>query len=129
MNIVIYARFSSSSQREESIEGQVHTCTQYAEQKNYTIIDTYCDRAITGKTDDRPAFKKMISDSAKKRFQAVIVYSIDRFGRDLHQSIINECKLKKNGVALISATENFTEDPSGILHRNIMMSFAQYYSD
>lgn len=129
MNIVIYARFSSSSQREESIEGQVHTCKQYAEQNNYTVIDTYVDRAITGKTDDRPAFKKLMADSSKKRFQAVLVYSIDRFGRNLQQSVVNECKLQKNGVVLMSATENFTDDPSGRLHRNIMMSFAQYYSD
>lgn len=129
MNVVIYARFSSSSQREESIEGQVRVCMQYAEQNNYTIIDTYCDRAITGKTDDRPAFQKLIMDSAKKKFQAVLVYSIDRFGRNLEQSVINEQRLNKNGVALFSVTENFAESPTGRLNRNIMMSFAQYYSD
>lgn len=95
MNIVIYACFSSSGQREESIDGQVRVCEQYAEQNNYTVIDTYCDRAISGKTDDRPAFQRLMADSLKKHFQAVLVYSIDRFGRNLNQSIINEQKLKK----------------------------------
>lgn len=129
MNIVIYARYSSSGQREESIEGQVRVCEEYARQNNYIVIDTYCDRAFTGKNDERPAFKRLLADSSKKKFQAVLVYSIDRFARNLYQSVLNEIKLQKNGVILLSATENFTDDPSGRLHRNIMMSFAQYYSD
>lgn len=81
MNVVIYARFSSSSQREESIEGQVKVCKKYAEENGYTVIDTYSDRAISGKTDLRPALQKILTDSSKKQFQAVLVYSLDRFGR------------------------------------------------
>ena len=57
MNAVIYAQFSSSKQREESIEGQIHVCEQYAKQNGYTIIDAYCDRAISGITDNRAEFK------------------------------------------------------------------------
>ena len=66
VNVVIYARFSSSSQREESIEGQVKVCTKYAEENGYTVIKTYSDRAISGKTDSRPALQKMLTDSSKK---------------------------------------------------------------
>ncbi len=127
MNVVIYARYSSSSQREESIEGQVRVCQQYADECGFTVIDTYCDRAISGKSDSRPAFKKMIADSAKKRFQAVLVYSLDRFSRDLMKSIVNECRLEKNGAKLLSATERFEDNAAGHLQRNILKSFAQYY--
>ena len=111
MNVVIYARFSSSGQREESIEGQVKVCTEYAENNDYTVIGTYVDRALTGRNDKRPDLQRLLSDSNNNNFQAVIVYYIDRFGRNLQQCLTNENKLKQNGVALFSATEHFTNDP------------------
>lgn len=129
MNVVIYARYSSDRQTEQSIEGQIKVCTNFANFNGYNIIDTYIDRAMTGKNDDRPGLQRLLTDSNRKLFQGVLVYALDRFGRNLQQSVNNEFKLKKNGVRLISATENFTDDSSGQLHRNIMMSFAQYYSD
>lgn len=89
----------------------------------------YSDSAISGKTDNRPALRKLLSDSSKEKFNAVIVYSIDRFGRDLTQTLLNEKRLNDTGVILLSATEHFTDDASGRFFRNIMMSYAQYYSD
>lgn len=130
MNVVIYARYSSSSQREASIEEQVKICTEYAEKNNYTIYKVYKDSALTGKNDNRPALQRLLSDCPKKMFEAVIVYSIDRFGRNLRQSLENADKIEQdNGILLVSATENFTNDPSGRFFRNIMMAYAQYYSD
>ncbi|MCL2224345.1 MAG: recombinase family protein [Defluviitaleaceae bacterium] len=104
-------------------------CYNYAKSNNITILREYIDRAQSGKTDDRAELQKMLLDSKKKQFQAVIVYALDRFGRNLHQSVANEHRLEKNGVKLMSATENFSDDPAGRLNRNMMMSFAQYYSD
>lgn len=129
MNVVIYARFSSSSQREASIEEQVKICREYAERNKYVVIQVYSDSAISGKTDDRPQLQKLLSDSSRQMFQAVLVYSIDRFGRNLTQTLTNSDTLSNNGVMLVSVTENFTEDPSGRLFRNMMMAYAQYYSD
>ena len=129
MIAVIYARYSDSKQREESIEGQLKVCHNYCKINGYTVVQEYIDRAQSGKTDDRTQFRKMIQDSKNKQFQAVIVYSLDRFGRNLQQSIDNEYKLKKNGVTLLSATESFTDNPAGRMQRNMLMAFAQYYSD
>lgn len=129
MNVVIYARFSSSSQTEQSIEGQLDKCKEYAIRNGYTIVGEYADRAISGKTDNRPDFQRMMADSKKKLFQGVLVYSLDRFGRNLTQSTANEYKLNKNGVVLLSATEEFADNPAGRMHRNMLMTFAQYYSD
>ncbi len=128
MNIVIYARFSSHSQREESIEGQLKVCYAYAKQHNYTVIEEYIDRAMTGTNDNRPAFKRMIDDSAKKQFQAILVYQLDRFARNRYDSAINKARLKKNGVRVLSAKENITEDASGILIEGVLESMAEYYS-
>lgn len=129
INVVIYARYSCSGQREESIEGQLKVCHKYAEENNLTVIHEYIDKALTGRSDDRPQFQQMINDSKKREFQGVLVYMIDRFGRNMEQSVYYERQLSKNNVLLISATENFTDDAGGRLYRNIMMSYAQFYSE
>ena len=56
MTAVIYARYSSDSQREASIEGQLRDCKDYAEKNGITVVGTYIDRAYSAKTDDRPDF-------------------------------------------------------------------------
>lgn len=73
MNAVIYARYSSDSQREESIEGQLRECREYAERNDMTVVGTYIDRAFSAKTADRPEFQRMIKDSAKELFEIVLV--------------------------------------------------------
>ena len=78
---VIYARYSSTNQTEQSIEGQVHVCQDYAKRNDILIVDTYVDRAISGTTDNRDEFQRMIKDSANKNWEYVIVYKLDRFAR------------------------------------------------
>lgn len=127
-NAVIYARFSSHNQRDESIDGQIRECTAFAEKNDFNIINTYVDRAISAKTDARPAFKQMILDSSKGAFEAVIVYQLDRFARNRYDSATYKAKLKRNGVRLISAKENITGDPAGIILESVLEGMAEYYS-
>lgn len=128
MKAVIYARYSSDNQREESIEGQVRECLAFAERKGYTVIKTYADRAISGKrADNRPEFQQMISDSAKGEFDVIIVWKIDRFSRDKYDSVIYKSKLNKNGVCVISATEPIDDSPEGKLMESIFEGFSEYY--
>lgn len=103
MNVVIYARFSSHSQTEQSIEGQLKVCYEYAKANDYTVIDEYIDRAQSGKYDNRIEFQKMIADSDKHTFEGVLVYQLDRFARNRYDSAIYKSKLKKNGVRVLSA--------------------------
>ena len=128
MNVVIYARFSSHNQHETSIEGQLKECYEYARRNGYTVIDTYIDRAISGTTDNRPEFLRMIDDSNKKLFRFVLVYQLDRFARNRYDSAMYKAKLKKNGVRVLSAKENITDDASGILIEGVLESMAEYYS-
>lgn len=128
MNAVIYARFSSHSQREQSIEGQLKTCYKFAADNGYTVIGEYIDRAQSGTNDNRAEFQRMIADSDKHTFNAVLVYQLDRFARNRYDSAINKAKLKKNGVRVISARENIADDASGILVEGILESMAEYYS-
>lgn len=128
MNVVIYARFSSHSQTEQSIEGQLKVCYDYAAQHSYTVIAEYIDRAISGKTDDRPQFQQMIDDSSRHLFEGVLVYQLDRFARNRYDSAIYKKRLQKNGVRVFSAKENIADDPSGILIESVLEGMAEYYS-
>ena len=125
---VIYARFSSHTQTEQSIEGQLRECYDYAKRHDLLIVDEYIDRALTGTHDKRPSFLRMIEDSKRKTFNYVLVYQLDRFARNRYDSANYKAKLKKNGVRVLSAKENITEDASGILIEGVLESMAEYYS-
>lgn len=127
-NAVIYARYSSDHQREESIDGQIRECKSFAERNGYCITATYIDRALSAKTDNRPDFKRMIKDSATKNFDFVIVYTLDRFARNRYDSATYKMQLKKNGVKVLSAKENITDDPTGIILESMLEGMAEYYS-
>ena len=125
---VIYARYSCSHQTEQSIEGQLTVCNSYAEREGFTIVSTYIDRAMTGRNDFRPDFQRMIKDSANHTFDYVLVYKLDRFARNNYDHVINKKKLKDNGVTLVSACENISDSPDGILLESIYTGLNQYYS-
>ena len=108
MNVVIYARYSSHSQTEQSIEGQLQICYEFAKNNGHIVIGEYIDRAQSGTTDSRAEFQRMIADSDKHTFEGVLVYQLDRFARNRYDSAINKAKLKKNGVRVISARENIS---------------------
>lgn len=127
MNGAIYARFSCDHQREESIEGQVRECREYAEKNGITIIEVYADRALTGKTDKRPRFQKMIKDSEKRLFEVVLVWKLDRFSRNRYDSATYKTKLKKNGVKVISAKEQISDSPEGIILESMLEGMAKLF--
>lgn len=125
---VIYARFSSDKQREESIDGQIRECTAYAKSQNLEVIGTYIDRALSARSDNRPAFLRMIADSSRRMFQYVIVYQLDRFSRSRYDSAIYKNRLKKNGVRVLSAKERIGDDPASIILESMLEGYAEYYS-
>ena len=125
---VIYARYSSDNQTEQSIEGQVRVCKEYAERNDLLIVKEYIDRAMTGTNDNRPALQQMLYDSKKKGFDFVLVYKFDRFARSRYDSAMNKAILKQNGVKLLSATEQISDNPEGIILEGMLESIAEYYS-
>lgn len=130
-----YGRYSCERQSEQSIEGQLNVCQQYADQNDLKIVETYIDRAMTGTNDHRPAFQKMLADCEKNvLWDIVLVYAIDRFGRNSIEIAVNKQKLKKNNKMLISATQRTsdnidgTKNLDGILLENVYIGLAEYYS-
>lgn len=128
MRAVIYARYSSHNQREESIEGQLRECTRYADYSGYKIVGEYIDRAISGRTDDRDSFQRMIHDSERHQFDVVICYAIDRFARNRYDSAMYKARLKRNGVRVVYAKQPIPEGPEGIILEAVMEGYAEYYS-
>ena len=128
MTAVIYARYSSDNQREESIEGQIRECTAYAEKNGITVIKHYIDRALSAKTDNRPDFQQMIKDSEKRLFDIVLVWKLDRFARNRYDSAHYEYLLERNHVKLVSATEPISDSPAGIMVKSMLTGMAEYYS-
>lgn len=128
MKAVIYARYSSHSQREESIEGQLRVCYEYAAREGIQVLKEYVDRAISGTTDERPAFQQMIKDSAGRSFDTVLIYAIDRFARDRYAAATYKHTLKKNGVKIIAVTQPIIDGAEGILLEALLEGLAEYYS-
>lgn len=129
MKAVIYARYSSHNQREESIEGQIRECRDFAEKNDFIIINEYVDRALSGKTDNRPSFQRLIKDSEKNHFEAVIMYTLDRFARNRYDSAIYKAKLRKNGVRVFYAKQPMPDTPEGIILESVLEGYAEYYSE
>ena len=130
MKAVLYMRYSSNSQTEQSIEGQRRICREYAQREDLQIIDEYIDRATSASHDiqKRTAFLRMIEDAKRHKFEAVIVYKLDRFARDRYDSAVNKRILKQNGVKLLSATEPISDRPEGALMESMLEGMAEYYS-
>lgn len=126
MNTVIYARYSAGPrQTDQSIEGQVRVCTEYCKQRGLTIVGEYCDRHISGRTDERPEFQRLIADAKKKKFEAVVVYKTDRFARNKYDSAIYKRELKRNGIQIFYAAEAIPEGPEGIILESLMEGLAE----
>ena len=127
---MIYARYSAGPhQTDQSIEGQVADCTRYAEAHELTVVNVYSDHHVSGKsTEGRDQFLRMIDDAKKGLFDAVIVWKVDRFGRDRRDIAIYKHALKKAGVKLYYAAESVPEGPEGILLESLLEGMAEYYS-
>lgn len=128
MKAVIYARYSSNTQTEQSIEGQLRECYSFAESHDLTVVGTYIDRAISGTTDNRSEFQRLIRDGDKKTFEAIITYKLDRFTRNRYDGAIYKARLKKNGIKLFYAKESIPEGPEGIILESLLEGMAEYYS-
>ena len=125
---VIYARYSSDNQREESIDAQVRACRGYAEQQGYSVIELYADRAKTGTNAKRPEFQRMIQDAKSGKFAVLLVHKFDRFSRDKYDSAFYKRELKKAGVKLKSVCEPLDDSPESIILEGMAEIVAQYHS-
>lgn len=126
---VIYARYSSHAQREESIDQQVAVCREYCARRGLDVLRVYADAARSGRsTEGRDQFLRMLDDARAGEFGAVVVYKLDRFARDRYDSVLNKKRLRDCGVVVLSAMENIPEGPEGRLMESVIEGVAEWYS-
>jgi len=123
-----YYRYSSHRQGEQSIEGQQAAARRYAEENGLIIIHEYIDRAMTGRNDSRAEFQQMLKDTGKDQFGTVIVWKVDRFGRNREEIAFNKHRCKKNGVKVVYVAESIPDSPEGIILESVLEGMAEYYS-
>ena len=126
---VIYARYSSHNQRDVSIEQQVEACMKYAKDSGLNVVDTYADRAITGRSDRRPNFQRMMRDAEAGKFEFVISWKSNRIGRNMLQAMLNETRLADCGVRAVFVEEDFEDNAAGRFALRSMMNVNQFYSE
>ena len=126
---VIYARYSSHNQKEESIEQQVEECLAFAKANNIKIVQVYADKAISGKTDRRASFQKMLRDAEKHRFEVVVAYKSNRIARNMLNALQYEARLEKYGIHTVYAKEEFGNTAAGRFALRTMMNVNQFYSE
>ncbi len=125
---VVYARYSSHKQGEQSIEGQLAEAYKYADEHGLKIIHEYVDRATTGRTDNREQFQRMLKDTAKNQFSIIICWKVDRFGRSREEIAINKSKCKRNGVRVEYIAETIPKTNEGVILESVLEGMAEYYS-
>ncbi|MCL2556151.1 MAG: recombinase family protein [Firmicutes bacterium] len=130
-NAVIYARFSSHGQNEQTIDSQIRICKEYAQKQGLNVIRIYDGdkaKSASKETEKRRELHKMFSDAETKTFQYIIVYKLDRFARNRNESRIFKSELQKHGVRVLSATEHITDDEGGELYEMILEWNDEKYS-
>ncbi|HBR30696.1 MAG TPA: recombinase family protein, partial [Clostridiales bacterium] len=125
---VIYARFSSDNQRDESIDAQIRAISEYAKKNEIVIVGEYIDKARSAMTDNRPEFLRMILEASEQKFDIVLVHKLDRFARNRQDSIGYRMQLKRHGVSLVSVLEYIDESPESIILESVLEAMAEYYS-
>lgn len=127
-NVVIYARYSSDKQTENSIDGQLRICREFCKQKGFAVVGEYIDRAMSGTDDNRPDFQRMIKDAEKQHFAFIVVYRFDRFMRNRYDSAIYKKRLEQFGVKVISTAEQISDGDEGIILESIYEAMDEAYS-
>lgn len=126
---VIYGRYSSHAQKDISIEQQVEKCRELSAEFGIEISEVYADRAISGRTDRRPEFQRMLKDAAKGKFCYVLAWKSNRIGRNMMEALINEARLNELGVRLLYVEEDFDDSAAGRFAARSMMNVNQFYSE
>lgn len=125
---VVYARFSSDNQRDESIDAQIRAIEEYAKKNKISIEKVFTDRAKSATSDKRPEFQKMIKYCESGTVQMVLVHKLDRFSRDKYDSAVYKNKLRANGARVVSVLENLDDSPESVILESVIEGMAQYYS-
>ena len=130
--VCIYVRVSSDEQAKEglSIEAQTKKLQDYCEVKDYWVFKIYTDAGYSGGSINRPAFKQMLEDAKNKKFSMIVVFKLDRFSRNIIDTLFTLNELNSYGIEFNSITESFdTSTASGMAFMKIVSVLSELERD
>jgi DNA invertase Pin-like site-specific DNA recombinase len=123
--VALYARVSTSNGQQDP-EMQLRELREYAKHRELAIIGEYVDK-MTGSKDSRPALNRLMADASRRKFDAVLVWKLDRFGRSLRHLVNALAELEALGLSFISLRDNLDlSTPSGRLMFQIIGAMAEF---
>jgi putative DNA-invertase from lambdoid prophage Rac len=125
MKIALYARVSTADQ---NCQMQLRELREYAAARKWTIYAEYVDTGWSGAKASRPELNRLMADVRKRRFDAVCVWKLDRWGRSVADSIKSIQELTSLGVRFVAVTQNLDTEESNPMARfflHIMMAFSE----
>ncbi len=128
--VAIYTRVSTDEQAETglSLSAQERVCRQFADSRDWSVTKVYADPGFSGKNDNRPNFQNMLADARMGRFRILLIHKLDRFSRNIGNTLKNFRELNDCDVTLVSVTEDFDySTPMGRMFFHMMAVFAQWY--
>jgi DNA invertase Pin-like site-specific DNA recombinase len=123
--VALYARVSTLNNQDP--EMQLSELREYAERRGWQIVEEFTDQGVSGCKESRPALNRLMADACRRRFDAILVWKIDRFGRSLKHLVNALAELAALGVAFISLRDNLDlSTPSGRLMFQIIGAMAEF---
>src|SRR6266542_1342578 len=124
--MALYARVSTSNGHQDP-EMQLAELREYADRRGWEVVGEYTDRGVSGSKESRPELNRLMTDAHRRRFVAVLVWKIDRFGRSLKHLVNALADLGAYGVAFVSLRDNLDlSTPSGRLMFQIIGAMAEF---
>lgn len=127
MRAAVYIRVSTEEQRErQTIVTQREFAERYCKQNEISIVNIYADDGVTGTIplDQRPEGKRLLADAQRSLFDTVLLYRLDRLGRDALLILKSVSELESMGIQVRSMTESFDQDPTGKFLMTILSGVA-----
>jgi DNA invertase Pin-like site-specific DNA recombinase len=126
MRVAIYARVSTSNHGQD-VEMQLRELREFAGHRGFTVTGEYVDSGVSGAKDNRPALDRLMKDARARKFDAIVSWKLDRFGRSLRHIVNALAELESVGVAFISLKDNLDlTTPAGRLMFQIVAAFAEF---
>lgn len=131
MNAIVYARYSSDNQREESIQAQLRIINDYARKNDIYIVAEYIDEATSATSDKREQFQQIFEDIGSgihKDIELLLVHKLDRFARNRYDSAMYRRKLAQHNIKLFAVDQPLGDSPEDKLLEGLLESMNEFYS-
>src|ERR1700733_1285106 len=126
LRTALYAGVSTRDKGQDT-NVQLRELREYCERRGWTIAHEYVDSGVSGAKESRPALNQLMTDAKRRKFDAVVVFKLDRFGRSLKHLVNSLAEFDAVGVAFVSMSDNLDlTTPQGRLMFNIIGAMAEF---